>query len=65
LSENATALRDQLEKCARRFHALRQLVGAAEHKHWKFEYCPAESCTEARAALEKVFGATRETGSDG
>lgn len=41
----------QLEKCARRFHAMRQEENAREHKFWKFENCPSEVCREARKAL--------------
>jgi len=44
-------LREQLEKCARRFHDLRQVENAREHKFWKFENCPGEACREARKAL--------------
>jgi hypothetical protein len=51
MSVNVDMLAAQLEKCARRFHQTRQVDNAAEHKFWKFENCPAESCREARKAL--------------
>lgn len=56
MSTVADSLRAQLEKCARRFHETRLRDGAAEHRHWKFENCPAASCREARKALGFVHG---------
>lgn len=47
----ANTLAAELEKCARRFHQVRQVENSQEHKFWKFENCPAESCTHARRAL--------------
>lgn len=51
MTEMIEAVRTQLEKCARRFHAQRLQDGAAEHKYWRFENCPADSCVEAKKAL--------------
>lgn len=57
VTEAFSEMRAQLEKCARQFHELRNLEGAAEHKYWKFENCTADSCAEARKALAIAFPA--------
>jgi hypothetical protein len=56
-------LRTALERSARRFHELQHINGAAEHKFWKFEHCPAPACAEARSALN--ITEPREPGAEG
>ncbi len=51
MSEMREAVSVQLNICARRFHQLRQDEGSSEHKYWRFENCPADSCLEAKKAL--------------
>lgn len=45
------AFRELFEKCARRFHDFAGSQGAVQHRSWRFENCPAESCKSARKAL--------------
>lgn len=46
-----TDWRGLYEDSVRRFHGFAQAQGAAEHRSWKFENCPAEHCRKARAFL--------------
>jgi hypothetical protein len=48
---SANRLREVLNSSARRFHATCQRIGDPYHRSWTFERCPAQSCTEARAAI--------------
>jgi len=51
VSEMIEAVREQFNKCARKFHGLQLELGSSEHKYWRFENCPADSCVEAKKAL--------------
>lgn len=44
-------LREEFEKSARRFHGLQLYLCSPEHRWWKFEHCPADSCRLAREAM--------------
>jgi len=51
VSANGETVRQALEAAARRYHNTRRYEAAPDHRHWRFEYCPAEFCREARQAL--------------